>query len=382
MSLDDAIAASTDDAKVGRKQIEKMAEALIQRGIDPEEVGKITRISMWQGLTKNDDGEAEIHDLFGFRINPKWEEGPQWPVVEPAKPVKATAPKVKVLNRHCVDVIGPDIQFGFWRDRDGELQPTHDPAALDVFVLWCAALQPSRIVLVGDNLDLPDFGKYRKHPSFSATTQAALDACHRFLAQLRAACPDAEIKWLAGNHEERLPNFIIDNAVAAFGLRQANQPESWPVLSVPHLLHLDELDIEYLPGYPAAKYWLTDNLVVVHGDRVKSRGSTADKYLTEHKVSVIYGHVHRIERAHITRDDFDGDKEIMAASPGCLCQTNGVVPSTKQGLDLDGRPLERPENWQQGFGVVYHYPDGRWNYEQAWIADGVGYFNGDAISAT
>ena len=62
----------------------------------------------------------------------------------------------------------------------------------------------------------------------------------------------------------------------------------------------------------------------------------------------------------------------MAASPGCLARIDGAIPSTKGGVDLDGRPLVRHENWQQGIGVVT-YEDGgdhKFAYEVATIYDG------------
>lgn len=151
------------------------------------------------------------------------------------------------------------------------------------------------------------------------------------------------------------------------------------MLSVPHLCHLDAHGVTYHPGYPASDLWLTSNLKIIHGDRVKSRGSTAHKYLDEQKVSVIYGHVHRIEEAHRTREDSDGSAEIMAASPGCLARTDGAVPSTRQGLDLDGRPLMRAEDWQQGIGVVTIHGDAEWQYECARIARGRCYWRGSVV---
>ena len=64
----------------------------------------------------------------------------------------------------------------------------------------------------GDNADLAEFGKYRLTPAFQQTTQATIDRLALFVADLRARCPKSRIIWLAGNHEERLPNFILDNA--------------------------------------------------------------------------------------------------------------------------------------------------------------------------
>ena len=61
----------------------------------------------------------------------------------------------------------------------------------------------------------------------------------------------------------------------------------------------------------------------------------------------------------------------MAASPGCLARTDGKVPSTKGGIDLDGVPLESYEDWQQGLAVVrYEEGDGRFIYNDIGIFDG------------
>jgi hypothetical protein len=89
------------------------------------------------------------------------------------------------------------------------------------------------------------------------------------------------------------------------------------------------------------------------------------------KTSVIYGHIHRREWAERTRDDHDGARTILAASPGCLARIDGAVPSTRGGHDLDGRPLYRAEDWQQGLSVVEYIPgDGEFNLEMIPIRDG------------
>jgi len=143
--------------------------------------------------------------------------------------------------------------------------------------------------MVGDNLDAPEFGKYRLSPAFQRTMQASIDRATLLCFQLRALAPEAEIVWLAGNHEERLPNYLMDNAVAAFGLRQGKKPDSWPVLSVPFLCRMDESNVDYRAGYPASHCWINQRLRVIHGDKVASGGSTAHKYLANEKTSVLYG---------------------------------------------------------------------------------------------
>lgn len=373
---------SSNDTAEGEKAIRKIAAELHRRGVTPDQVGQVRRISMWQQGHKNADKEFETHDLFGFQLAPSWDDGPDWPVLAPGPVVKVATRKATASSRSssATTVVLPDMQIGFFRGVDG-LEPIHDEQAIDLAVALVAKLRPERVVLLGDNLDLPDFSKYRNSPAFQETTQAAIDYATVLMGRLRAAAPDALIDWLAGNHEERLPNWVLDNARAAFGLRQGMTPEGWPVLSVPHLCRLDDVDVTYHPGYPASDLWVTERLRIIHGDRVKSGGSTAHKYLASCKSSVIYGHIHRIERAHQTRQDFDGPKEIMAASPGCLARIDGAVPSMGQGRDLDGRPLPRAEDWQQGLAIVTSDPEsGEFDYEQVRIDNGTCWFRGQRFA--
>jgi hypothetical protein len=375
VKLSDAVQ-QRKDIDTGKQILEKLAAELERRGITADEIGRLSRISMWQGLTKDENGEAQIHDLYGFRLAPSWDAGPEWPVIQQSHTYRIPASKTVAKNSSWdVTVVLPDMQIGYYRTGDGTLQPTHDEAAISIALKVIRDAKPTRIVMVGDNLDLPELGKYRLSPAFALTTQATIDRGGLMAAEVRAAAPDAAITWLAGNHEERLPNYILDNARASFGIKQSMQPEGWPVLSVPHLCRLDEHNVTYCPGYPAADYWITPKLRVIHGDRVQSRGSTAHKYLADEKTSVIYGHIHRIERAHRTRTDHDGPREIMAASPGCLARIDGAVPSTKSGMDLDGRPIIGiHEDWQQGLAVILSDPEtGNFDYEQIRI------FQGEAI---
>lgn len=353
--------------------VSKLAALIDSSGIDLDDIARVTKVKAWQGFMKDDDGQRVVVDLHGIELVPSWADGPQWPVIQPGPSYRLPATKATVRTEDGwrTAVILPDIQCGYFRTAAEELEPIHDEAALAVALAIVKAEKPDVVVLVGDNMDACEFGKYRYSPAFQRTTQATIDRLALLCAQLRAAAPTAEIVWLAGNHEERLPNYLLDNAAAAYGLRKGGIPDGWPVMSVPYLCRFDEYDITYLPGYPASSYWINERLRVIHGDRVASGGSTAHKYLAGEKTSVIYGHVHRREWAERTRTDYHGPRTILAASPGCLARTDGVVPSTKGGTDLDGRPLTRHEDWQQGCGIVRFEPgDGRFVYEQVAIHDG------------
>lgn len=357
-----------------------LADTLAKKGIDPDDIGEIKKVSTSQTLIKNLEGEAEVHDLWHFQFSPAFEEGPNWPVIQPGPVIKL--PKMptvkKVTKAYKQAVIVPDAQIGFYRRDDGKLEPTHDELAISVALQVIADIKPELIVCVGDNIDFPELGKYRTSPAFALTTQASIDRATVFAAQLRSAAPQAKIVWMAGNHEERLPNFILDNAKATFGLRKGDAPKSWPVMSVPSLCRFDDFGVEYRPGYPAGEFWINQKLRVIHGTRVKSNGSTAHLYLNSEKTSVIYGHIHRIETAFKTRRDFEGAKTIMAASPGCLARVDGAVPSTKGGIDLDGRPLTIVEDWQQGLGIVSYEDKGdhKFSYEVMQIYNGWGVLRG------
>lgn len=352
-----------------------IAELLERNGIDVEDVGRVQKVNLWQGFHKGEDGSAQVVDLTGITLSPSWEDGPKWPLVQPAAPVripprKSVKPRTDGLQ---TAVILPDPQIGYrWRP-DGTLDPFHDEAAMSLALQLTHYLRPELIVNLGDTLDLAEFSRFEIEPAFGRTTQATLDRAHRFLAEQRAAAPEAEIRLIEGNHDRRLQKFIVNNAKAAFGLRQANTaPSSWPVMSVPNLLRLDELGVEYIPGYPAGITWINDRLACVHGERLK-----VSQVNDEERVSIIQGHIHRIAVQHKTRRVRDGYRTALAGTPGCLCRIDGSVPSTKGSTDSHGEPIKRPEDWQHGIAVVTFVPgDGPFQVELVPIHDGTTIFRG------
>lgn len=182
---------------------------------------------------------------------------------------------------------------------------------------------------------------------------------------------------LEGNHDRRLQNAITQNAMHAVGIRRGGSaPDDWPVLSVPYLLRLDELGIEYISGYPAGEVWITDDLVAFHGRRVKSSGSSAAATVFDENVSSIFGHVHRVELQYRTVRDRQGARRIFGASPGCLARTDGAVPSTKGSVDPMGRPVPVSENWQNGIAVVSYTDAGEYSIELVHIENGQATFRG------
>ena len=156
-----------------------------------------------------------------------------------------------VKSRGNLDVVVPDSQVGFKRDlQTGEMDPLHDLKAFDIVTEAIKDLKPNRVILLGDMLDLPDWSTHFMHsPEFSFTTQASLDWMASWLAEVRPYCN--ELIYIEGNHEKRMTDYIIKNTMHAYGIRPANQPDVPPVVSIPYLLGLPDMDIQYVGNYPS-----------------------------------------------------------------------------------------------------------------------------------
>lgn len=374
------------NVQVTTDRLGKIADLLERSGIHADDIGQVqsVRLSEWQGLTKNTEtGEAEITPLSGASIvlTPAWADGPQWQPVDRAAqaPVKVPpAPPVRSRRKTKTAVVLPDVQVGYRRNIDtAELDPFHDEQAMAAALKVVQAADPDLVVHLGDFLDFASFGTYEQEAGFALTVQPAIDRAHRFLVEVQTAAPRARQVLLEGNHDRRLQKAIVKNALAAFGIRRAEAPDEWPVLSVPYLLRLSELNCEYIGGWPAGIYWINDNLCAIHGHKVRSSGSTAAAVVDDDRVSVLMGHIHRIELMHRTRRVRAGARTSLAASPGCLCRVDGTVPSTKGSTDPLGRPVPTVENWQHGCAVVtYEEGDGPFALELVPIHDGQVWFRG------
>jgi hypothetical protein len=391
--LDDVIKAG-EDAIIQSK----IDEVLKNNGIDREEVGKISRVTVsnYQSVTKDEDGTPSVHDLEAIKIvlHPKFEEGPQWEIIRPATPVEVKLDwnptrHDKTKTKLKCAVILPDPQIGYRRYEDGTLDPFHDTQAIDCALQVTAYIQEQfgidDILNLGDFLDLPEHSRFTQEASFANTTQLSINYGHEFLAKQRAIAPDARIVLLEGNHDNRLNLYATRNAAASYGLKRATDLEGDPVLSVQNLLCLDELNVEFFDKYPSqeSQIWLGKYLRAMHGNKVRSNGNTAVAYTndTPH-LSTIFGHIHRIEVQYRTTFDADGPIRSGSFSPGCLCRVDGAVPSANSGVGSDGRPGKNWENWQQGMAVVwYNEETGRFSVEMIHIIEGTALYQGKEFHA-
>ena len=400
-------------------KLSKIVELLEKNNVPVEDIGKVktVRMSEWQGMyaevvsceTCHGTGgeeDAPCPDCNGKQtrrvprvvdmsatsivLHPSWDEGPKWVPVDRGKPVVVKPAKAgnKPAAGYQAAVVLPDTQIGYWRDIEtGALTPFHDEAAIAVALDVIRQLRPDTVVLLGDYLDFaPLSDKFMREAGFALTIQPALDYGVELLGKIRALVPNAKIALIEGNHDRRLQKAILNNNLDCFGVKRGmSAPESWPVFSVPYLLRLDELDVEYVAGYPAGEFWINDNLVCIHGRIVRGGNqSTAAAVVDDERVSVIFGHVHRIEVKHKTRRVRHGAKQAQAVSAGCLCRIDGTVPSAKGATDVFGRPVPAVEDWQQGVCVVTYEPgDGPFGIEVIPIYTGanrVTFFRGREVT--
>lgn len=377
----------------------KLQELLADESVDLADLGEVRQITIndkdWEALAKG-EMKKEVDPVTGktraYRdktrkeqmharntkivLAPSWDTGPKWPVVQPARAVKATVPK-----RRGVPLIGlwrtllfiPDEQIGFRRLASGVLEPFHDPRCIDIVLQVAEAERPDMIGHAGDLNDFAPFSKHRMEPGFAMTVQAGLDYAYEYLYLLSLLCGEQFV--ISGNHDIRLQNFIIDNASAAFGITRArmkSSPPEWPVLSLENLLHLPEINTEYVGAYPAGAKYINDNLAAIHGAKIGNKNRTAAQIVVEdERVSILHGHTHRRALAAKTRQGRGAAKDVIAYSPGTLARRDGAVPSTRGQIDAFGRHVTSFEDWQQGCAIVrYQEGNGRFALEDIAIFDG------------
>lgn len=308
---------------------------------------------------------------------------PAWPVIQPARDPIVIKPVTRTprATRFKTAVLAGDPQIGFDMDGEGNLTPYHDDRAIDIFNQIVQLEDPHQTVILGDIIDLAEQGRWAQEARFAHTTQPALERARVFAADTRART-SGEIVWIEGNHDKRMQSFMEANAKASMGLRRAGYPDSWPVMSIPHLVGLDEFQVSYIDAYPAGTHWITDGLRAIHGTKANSKGSTAAQYANEMPhISTAFGHTHRLEIQSKTTFDRAGKIRTMNVNPGCLCRVDGAVPSVHGARHLNGDKATYWEDWQQGVAIIRYLDDGTFYVELVQIDEGVAMHGGQELVA-
>lgn len=319
----------------------------------------------WQVVTKNEHGEAEVHDLVYERKLPEVSpEDYESMFIRQAPPVQIPkTPKGVAKIRTGLTVFMGDEHY-----------PFHDPRAIKLAMVACRALEPDVITFLGDDLDNCNFSRFESRKEWFDNTQMAIDQRGLDLARFKAGNPQAQLKQHEGNHNVRTERKIREYNGDLLGLRRANAVNELGVLSTGFLLRHDELGIEYITGYPNAEYWHTDDLMSTHGSESVSGGSTMARVIGRTTVSVVQGHTHRAELVYRTFRDGRNDKTIFGLNPGCLADFN-KVPKDTYSTDQRGNIVPSKVNWQQGVAAVVETPNGLVPYLFPITRDGITVFD-------
>jgi len=356
-------------------QIKTVAQLMKVAGIDPAEYEVLNpKIKKWDvalKLKQDKDHEVikvvpSIYIEMPLRArHPKAFE----PVIQPIQIDLPKLPKISKQKKGAVHraLIVNDPQVGFRRTlHTTELHPFHDRRVLDLALQIAQTEQIDHISFGGDCLDLSEWSsKYLPDPQSYWTTQPALLEWAWWLTQFRLAQPGAEIKELEGNHDLRMPTLVISNMRQAYKLRAVDELNLPPAMSVPRLLALHKLNIEYVDGYPDNGYWLNRNVFIAHGDIVRGTpGATSNAITQRQAFTTIYGHVHRRELVSRRIKTHAGDLVYSAFCPGAACKIDGSVPGSKS-----------TDQWQQGIAIIEYTEDSE-NTIPIAIQDGHAIYNG------
>lgn len=215
---------------------------------------------------------------------------------------------------------------------------------------FLASFKPDRVVLAGDILDPYTISRWRKNPEEMRTDLNAdlRVTFERILQHLRMAVGKAPITYIPGNHEDWLDRYLRDNAPELYGIRRRGDKSTPEVLTVPWLLDLGSLKIDWNGGVP---FVLNRRLLCIHGGIIRKNSTWSVRALMErYKTSIIAGDCHRMGMYYETGY---GGREWVGAENGHICDPNK--------LEYTGDVT----NWQSGFTIAYLHPGNLFHLEQA-----------------
>lgn len=332
-------------ANFNRKLIHKrLDEALDTAETSPEHI-KGLRVSQWDGLTKDSDNNPQITQLVGVQLQVGLHGEDPVPISTARPTIIRPTKRIKPTSDTKVEVFFGDTHH-----------PFQDKRKLELAMIAIRELAPDVTTFLGDDLDMALFSRFESRAEWVGSTQASLDQFHQTLAQVKANAPETELVVHEGNHNLRFERELRKYNGELVGIRRADAVRELGVLTVPFLLRLDELDAEYVQGYPSAERWHSDVLKTFHGHVTNSSGSTVAKEIKTETVNFVHGHTHKAEL--IFRNVRVGREvaRIFGMSPGTFADMN-QAPSGQFATDQRGRVLPQHQDWHTTLGVVFHNED-------------------------
>lgn len=206
--------------------------------------------------------------------------------------------------------------------------PEHDPFAVRAWLKWVKDRQPDMIILGGDILELESCSGHGGNIHSAPLFTHEIESGNRFLDDVQAAAPNAEIVYLEGNHETRLLRKVDTQLPTLAG-----------ALSLPELLRLSERGIKW-HNYGSVFFAFGSKLGATHG--TKANDHHAKAHLAAYGSSIVYGHTHRPQ---LYVQGYANNRLRGAFGAPCL-------------RSLDVSWIKGPTGWAQGFVVAHVFDDG------------------------
>lgn len=228
-------------------------------------------------------------------------------------------------------LVGSDLHF-----------PHHHEGAFEVFLGLADRVRPTEVVIDGDAFDFSQLGKYVKNPNHYVPLQDDIDLCReKILGRIQAAAPESVHRFIVGNHEEgRWHSYLWTKCPELSSLR---------CLTMEAVLGLTEMGWVWQPY----DYWVTDALVIYHGDRHTNNlggGSamSARKEQIDMGVSTITGHTHHA--GAFFRHDRSGYR--VSYEIGCLCDEERMQAA---GVTAKRTPT-KTHDWHHACALIRYRP--------------------------
>lgn len=202
--------------------------------------------------------------------------------------------------------------------------PYHDVRAWNLMLRVARSLQLSGIYILGDFADFYSVSRYNKDPTWQNQLRGETKAVRAALAELDALGVKKKV-YICGNHEDRLPNYLMDKA-----------PALYSSMTIEGELGLKKSGWEYLEYGQHAKL---GKLYLTHDTGAGGAGAHLKSYDAFHH-SVVIGHCHRMAVTYMA--SVLGERHV-AASLGWLGDPDKIKYEKEA----------KKRFWSLGFGLAY-----------------------------
>jgi transposase-like protein len=216
-----------------------------------------------------------------------------------------------------------------------------DKDAIAAFLSDLEVIKPAEIVMLGDHLECGGFLAQHHTLGYVAQTEYTFDedvmATNQLLDSIQTICPNATIDYLEGNHERRIENWCVTEA-----LRNTRDAEYLRrMFSASSVLGLEQRGIrwirqgQYYDGLPIPATIKRGCCYFTHGSSTAKHA--ASEHVKKFGGNVVYGHC------------FSGDTEVLTSS-GWKLYDDLVVGSEVGTISLKNGEFE----WQQTTDLFKH----------------------------